>query len=280
MVLVSSYGATDMNRAPIASTEATEILAAYKAGVTITQIAKKYERQNCTVVRFLRREGVFVKKENWDKSSCKLTPQIIKSIGEAYAAGATQDALAARFGVSQTLVRNALEKAGVQARRRGKQTNFQRVGDGDAYCSGCDTRKPLDDFHFNMATNLPMYQCKECARWGRRAKVYGISKEQYDTMFKAQGGVCSCCGGQPDGTQRHPDLVVDHDHQTGVVRGLLCNRCNNVLGALHDKTREWGNRAADYLELKADDPTRLAMLEIIARLNPTLVAKEETGASI
>lgn len=256
MVLVSSYGATDMNRAPIASPEAIEILAAYKAGTTITQIAKKYERQNCTVVRFLRREGVFVKKENWDKSNAKLTPEVIKAIGEAYAAGVTQDALAARFGVSQTLIRNALEKAGVQARRRGKQTNFQRVGDGDAYCSGCDTRKPLDEFHFNLVTNLPMYQCKECARWGRRAKVYGISKEQYDAMFKAQGGVCSCCGGQPDGTQRHPDLVVDHDHKTGKVRGLLCARCNKIAGLLQDKPADWASRAQAYLDRFNDKEPR------------------------
>ena len=239
-----------MSRAPIASMEAAEILEAYKAGVTITQIAKKYDRQNCTVVRFLRREGVFVKKENWDKSNAKLTHEIIKTIGEAYAAGVTQDVLAARFGFSQTLIHNALEKAGVQPRRRGKQTNFQRVSDGDAYCSSCDTRKPLSEFHFNLVTNLPLYQCKECSKWDKRAKAYGISREGYEELLKKQGGLCVCCRKPRTGTASYPDLVVDHDHATGAVRGLLCPECNKGLGAFQD-SKEALEGAIRYLETAA-----------------------------
>jgi hypothetical protein len=259
-----------MSHDPITPAEGEQIIKDYDGGegLTVTQLAKKRGCQNCTIVRFLRKAGVFVKKEAWDKANSKLTPTTVAEITKAYAGGATQEVLAARFRISPTLVRNALLKAGVQPRRRGKQTDFQRVSDHDAYCSGCDTRKPLDEFHFNKATNLPMYQCKECARWGRRAKVYGISKEQYETLLKAQNGACACCHEVPASTSMHPDLVVDHDHRTGAVRGLLCARCNHVLGSLKDKPREWGDWAADYLELAADDPRRLAVTGILAALNP------------
>lgn len=223
-----------MHKTPISPDESKTILADYAAGVTVTQLGKKYDRQNCTIVRFLRKAGVFVKKENWDKSSAKLTPETVAEIGKEYQKGATQDALAARYGISQTLVRNALEKAGVQSRSRGKQTNFSRVQNDTAYCSSCDTRKPISEFHMNLATGLPMYQCKECSRWGKRAKAYGISREEYKKLFEAQGGRCKCCGKAYQGTESHPDLVVDHDHATGAVRGLLCPDCNKGLGSFKD----------------------------------------------
>jgi hypothetical protein len=54
---------------------------------------------------------------------------------------------------------------------------------------------------------------------------YGLSIEDYEAMYERQGGKCALCG--------HPDrLCVDHDHQTGRVRGLLCYLCNTALGRL------------------------------------------------
>lgn len=64
---------------------------------------------------------------------------------------------------------------------------------------------------------------------------YGITPEDYDRMLERQGGVCAICR-QPEKvvhrkTQRGPSrLAIDHDHVTGWVRGLLCNRCNTSLG--------------------------------------------------
>lgn len=59
---------------------------------------------------------------------------------------------------------------------------------------------------------------------------FGLTPEQYDLMFAAQGGVCAICHRPSDkGT-----LVVDHCHKTGKIRGLLCRVCNSFLGRIDD----------------------------------------------
>jgi hypothetical protein len=57
-------------------------------------------------------------------------------------------------------------------------------------------------------------------------RYYGLTPECYEIMLAEQGGVCKLCG-NPPGKRR---LDVDHDHATGQVRGLLCNKCNRRLG--------------------------------------------------
>jgi hypothetical protein len=57
--------------------------------------------------------------------------------------------------------------------------------------------------------------------------TYGITPEQYDEMLSAQGGTCAICAAPPRPSRR---LAVDHDHQTGKIRGLLCGLCNVSLG--------------------------------------------------
>jgi hypothetical protein len=70
---------------------------------------------------------------------------------------------------------------------------------------------------------------------------YGLSLEAYDGLVQAQHGRCASC-------QRVPErLVVDHDHTTGEVRGLLCNGCNVGLGFFRDSPRKL-RKAAKYLE--------------------------------
>lgn len=59
----------------------------------------------------------------------------------------------------------------------------------------------------------------------RYRKTYGITLEQYDEMFRQQGGACAVCGSVPKKNR----LSVDHDHATGKVRGLLCMNCNIAL---------------------------------------------------
>jgi hypothetical protein len=61
---------------------------------------------------------------------------------------------------------------------------------------------------------------------------YGLTKEAYDDLVESQGNKCAICESPPDG--RWGRLMVDHDHETGEVRGLLCCNCNWALGHLKD----------------------------------------------
>lgn len=68
----------------------------------------------------------------------------------------------------------------------------------------------------------------EIARAANLKFNYGLTLEEYEDMYLAVAGHCQICG-------RHKDqLHVDHNHDTGEVRGLLCNRCNTALGLLQD----------------------------------------------
>jgi hypothetical protein len=85
---------------------------------------------------------------------------------------------------------------------------------------------------------------KRADRNGHLKRKYGITVEQYEEMFEAQGGVCYICK-KPRPEDR--TLHVDHDHATGEIRGLLCFRCNNALGDFDDDPELLQN-AADYLD--------------------------------
>lgn len=75
-----------------------------------------------------------------------------------------------------------------------------------------------------------------------RLKKYGLTLEQYHAMLQAQDGRCHICK-ELFGTLIH----VDHDHQNGAVRGLLCHKCNVGLGHFRDDP-ELLRAAAAYLE--------------------------------
>jgi Recombination endonuclease VII len=66
-------------------------------------------------------------------------------------------------------------------------------------------------------------------------RKYGITLVQYEEMLRAQGGVCALCK-VPGKMGKYDKLDVDHDHETGRVRGLLCITCNHALGVLGDNS--------------------------------------------
>lgn len=77
----------------------------------------------------------------------------------------------------------------------------------------------------------------------------GMTSARYDAMFAAQGGVCIVCS-QPETQMRLGKLrplVVDHHHDSGVVRGLLCNRCNTMIGYSRENA-EYLRKAADFVD--------------------------------
>lgn len=70
--------------------------------------------------------------------------------------------------------------------------------------------------------------------------TYGLSSEEYHRMLREQAGECGLC------YQQKQNLAVDHCHDTGAVRGLLCNLCNTAVGYIERKDG-WMDRAEAYL---------------------------------
>lgn len=82
-----------------------------------------------------------------------------------------------------------------------------------------------------------------CERHWRVLKNYGLNPEEYDSLLASQAGVCAICRNH---CELNENLSVDHDHVTGVVRGLLCDRCNRGI-ALFREDNETLVRAIRYL---------------------------------
>lgn len=112
-----------------------------------------------------------------------------------------------------------------------------------AYCKPCLTTKVRDYQDRNREA------VRERARSRRRARAgseelrrmdrdahlrrIGFTAAEADEMLAAQGGICAVCG-TDDPRGRHATFVVDHDHESGAVRGMLCNACNIGLGKFRD----------------------------------------------
>jgi len=132
-------------------------------------------------------------------------------------------------------------------------------------CKICKETKPLDDFHLCKAPHRASY-CKPCQakfirqwrlenldelkakkrayyalhadphkRWATHMySRYGITEEDYQIMWANQQGKCAICGRKETQNARQKRLGIDHCHSTGLVRGLLCDKCNNLLSRADD----------------------------------------------
>ncbi|ENG0769472.1 endonuclease VII domain-containing protein [Salmonella enterica subsp. enterica] len=113
-------------------------------------------------------------------------------------------------------------------------------------CTVCGETKPRTDFYRKGRNNDVMSRCKKCDNATNPAHKlksrYGITTKDYERMFIDQGGVCAICGSP----QENRRLAVDHDHETGEVRRLLCTNCNLGLGSFKDNPQLLLN-AASYL---------------------------------
>ena len=97
-------------------------------------------------------------------------------------------------------------------------------------CRGCDKERGKEYYN-----RIKKFSEK------RIEKAYGITKKDYDFMYETQEGKCQICG------EKHKTLCIDHDHNTGKVRGLLCNHCNWAIGHFRDDVERIEN-AKNYLE--------------------------------
>ena len=129
-------------------------------------------------------------------------------------------------------------------------------------CNKCKQRKLQTDFNFcsNSSDGLQSW-CLDCGKkwWkiysGKHDRRdyhlqyrYGITKKQYELILKSQNGVCAiCCQSETVKQNNKIDsLAVDHDHKTNYVRGLLCRRCNTILGYI-DNIPEFLEKVTQYL---------------------------------
>lgn len=120
-----------------------------------------------------------------------------------------------------------------------------------AKCRGlCDShygKQKWADGHRAASTN------PESRRNARLKHRYGITAAEYDALHDSQGGCCAICGkhAEAGNSPSHwkNKLAVDHCHDTGKVRGLLCNDCNAGIGHLGNESVALS--AARYLRLHA-----------------------------
>jgi hypothetical protein len=97
---------------------------------------------------------------------------------------------------------------------------------------------------------------KAAAHERKVTATYDLGPGGYAVLYATQGGVCAICR---RATGRARRLAVDHDHRTGVVRGLLCSPCNTMLGHGRDQVAFF-LRAVDYLQSQlAECPEHLML---------------------
>lgn len=98
----------------------------------------------------------------------------------------------------------------------------------------------------SLLTKILHYKKSDQGRTTILQRAFGISSQHYNTLLDLQEHRCRLCGA-PDRADGK-SLAVDHDHETGKVRKLLCGKCNLTLGR-HNDAPEWFERAALYLRV-------------------------------
>ena len=131
-------------------------------------------------------------------------------------------------------------------------------------CPKCCTTRPISEFYKNRRNKDGLQHiCKKCfdvynqnwysknrdkkIRADRRLnlkKLYGLTEEEYIERLNIQEGKCAICRTPyPPG---YISLCVDHDHQTGKIRGILCHTCNLAVGNIGDNI-EIARSLVEYL---------------------------------
>lgn len=88
-------------------------------------------------------------------------------------------------------------------------------------------------------------------------KKYGLTEFEYRKLVQRQGGKCAICYVEPAPYNGHKrGFHVDHDHETGYVRGLLCGNCNSALGHLKDNIESLASAIQYLVRSKAIQETK------------------------
>jgi len=170
----------------------------------------------------------------------------MKQLEELYKQGMSFGRIGEATGLSRGKVQRHLIKAGIHQPKR-------RVSEGRATCSRCERHLPVSEFPDLMVAGS--YRCKSCKcsdLHKYQIEKLGCTEGHYTALLESQNGVCAICGAaeghkSKDGVSAR--LAVDHDHETGEIRGLLCMSCNRGLGRFKDSL-ELLDSAQRYLRKK------------------------------
>lgn len=134
---------------------------------------------------------------------------------------------------------------------RGKNPRNRHIT--DAWCPNCKQQKPANAFRFNEKAGTYESWCKRCADAARVGSRYGLTANEY--LIFVENKACEICGKSfdPKNTRRELAPQIDHCHETGKVRGVLCGDCNNMLGRARDRIDVLEN-AISYLRKHQEEP--------------------------
>lgn len=114
------------------------------------------------------------------------------------------------------------------------------IGKWEIECKHCgkthlqSSRSILNNSHSISCEKFKPHNYSGLDKWdGIIRRVYGITLQEYDNMLYEQGNGCAICGTKNDVVEGRR-LAIDHCHDTGKVRGILCARCNQALGLFCD----------------------------------------------
>jgi len=143
------------------------------------------------------------------------------------------------------------------------------------YCPKCKTDKPLELFNKHAKERDGLQRlCRDCqkesnkkylstekgattTRQAHLRRKYGIDLQTYEELLLSQGNKCKICGAGSNPDSRANYLVIDHNHTTGDIRGLLCTKCNALLGLALD-SEDILERAKQYLQnSRLNNPTAI-----------------------
>lgn len=97
-------------------------------------------------------------------------------------------------------------------------------------CGKCNNQYELSDYHVNTDSRDGRYSiCKSCKLAANRRRDFGLSADEVQQLHDSQNGLCKICR-----RVLGKRYCIDHDHDDGHVRGILCNRCNVGLGQFGD----------------------------------------------
>jgi len=215
------------------------VVSGYRDGLSVEKLARQFGCSGRAVWRVLRLHNVKARRQAEYPRLLRVPVEQHAAIAADYSEGMGTPSLAKTWGYSERAIRSVLKVQGVMFRRGwAKEPGPTRV------CRKCGEEKPIGAF--STISTRPgahgrSYLCRPCQNAYTRPYNFlartGLTLEQRDALARKQGGKCALC-------RKAKRLVVDHDHRTLVIRGLICGQCNRLMVAMDDP--KWAGRAIAY----------------------------------